>query len=569
MALTETRPDSPASSASEHIEPGTVEGLLGTGDHKTIGRLFIGAGVVGLVGGLVMGVVAAVYAGNFDDLAPDAIDYLPQVWSLSRDLVMFGGLVPILLGLGIYLIPLQIGAPSLAFARGASGALWTWLLGTALLVLATVFNGGPGGGRRDFVVLWAAALAMMVGAAAWALVCIAATILGARTQGMSLDKAPLTTWSYLVFALVGLFSLPIVMAELLMAFLRIRYFHLPITESTQLTAVGDGFSLAPSIYWLGIPILGMAADIVGVHSERPVQMHKAVMGAIGLFGVLTFGSDVVGLASLRGVDFDNGFLVVGLAAAVLPVLGTLGLVGESIRLGVLVPRVPLVGALASGLLLLLATVVSLLGLVKPVMGFLDELFPDAIDMTNTLILNGTRFHEGIRALVVGAAVVALVGALHHWAPKIWGRRLGEPLGYVAVLAAAGGSVIWAIGEIAAGFDDQPWLPARPTEDFAAGLGALSLAGAAILAVGGLALLGNLAVSFLGTKPAGSSPNAWSGTTLEWATTSPPAAGNFPAPPIVRSPTPLADGELQYALIGGGEADEPDADPDDATPELEG
>ncbi|MEM9563658.1 MAG: cbb3-type cytochrome c oxidase subunit I [Actinomycetota bacterium] len=569
MALTETRPDSPAPSASEQIEPGTVEGLLGTGDHKTIGRLFIGAGVVGLVGGLVVGVVAAVYAGNFDDLAPDAIDYLPQVWSLSRDLVMFGGLVPILLGLGIYLIPLQVGAPSLAFARGASGALWTWLLGTLLLVLATIFNGGPGGGRRDFVILWAAALAMMVGAAIWALVCIAATVLGARTQGMSLDKAPLTTWSYLVFALVGLFSLPIVMAELLLAFLRVRYFHLPITESAELTAVGDGFSLAPSIYWLGIPILGMAADIIGVHTERPVQMHKAVMGAIGLFGILSFGSDVVGLGSLRGVDFDNAFLVVGLAAAVLPVLATLGIVGESIRLGVIVPRVPMVGALVSGLLLLLATVVSLLGLVKPVMGFLDELFPDAIDMTNTLILNGTRFHEGVRALVVGAVLVGLIAAMHHWAAKIWGRRLGDPLGYLAVLAAAGGSVVWAVGEIAAGFDDQPWLPARPTEDFAAGLAILSVAGAAILAAGALALLGNLAISFLGTKPAGSSPNTWSGTTLEWATASPPVAGNFPAPPIVNSPTPLADGELEYALVGGGEAAEADGGADDATPELEG
>ncbi len=549
MALTETRPDTPVSPVVVGAQAGSVEGLLGTGDHKTIGRLFIAGGALGLVGGLVVGIVAAFYAGNFDDLAPDALDYLPQVWSLSRDLVIFGGLVPLLLGLGIYLVPLQVGAPSLAFSRGAAGALWTWFLGTDLLILSYVFNGGPGGGRRDFVVLWAASLAMMVGATVWALVCLAATILGARTQGMSLDKAPLTSWSYLVFALVGLFSLPIVMAELLMAFLRIRYFHIPIAESAQLTAVADGFSLAPSLYWLAIPVLGMAADIIGVHTDRPIQMHKAVMGAIGLFGILTFGADVVGLGSLRPVDFDNAFLVVGLIAAILPVLGTLALAGDSLRFGSFVPRVPLVGALLSGLLLLLATVVSLLGLVKPIMGFLDELFPDSIDMTNTLILNGTRYHEGIRALVVGAVLVGLIAALHHWAIKIWGRRLAEPLGYLAILAAAGGAVIMAVGEIAAGFDDQPWLPARPTEDFASGLGALSLIGAAVLAAGAAVVLANLAMSFLGSKPAGSSPNAWTGTTLEWATPSPPPPGNFPAPPIVTSATPLADGELQYALIG--------------------
>ena len=558
MALTETRPATHAPSAAAEVAPGTVEGLLGTGDHKRIGRLFIGAGIVGLVGGLVLGIASVFYANNFDDLQTDAIDYLPQVWSLSRDLVLFGGLVPILIGLGVYLVPLQVGAPSLAYARGAAASFWTWLLGAGLLILATVFNGGPGGGRRDFVVLWAASLAMMVGAVVWALVCLAATVLGARTTGMTLDRVPMTTWSFLVFALIGLVSLPVTMAELLMAFLRVRYFHIPITESAQLTSVGDGMNLAPSIYWLAIPLLGIAVDIIGVHTGRPIQMHKAVMGAIGLFGILTFGADVVGLASLRPLDFDNAFLVVGLAAAVLPVLGTLGLAGDSIRLGSFVPRVPVIGALLSGLLLLLATVVSLLGLVKPVMGFLDELFPDSIDMTNTLILNGTRFHEGVRGLVVGAVLVAVIAALHHWAVKIWGRRLAEPLGYLAILAAAGGAVILAIGEVAAGFDDQPWLPARATDDYASGLAAISLIGAAVLAAGAVVLLANLVISLAGTKPAGSSPTAWKGSTLEWATASPPPVGNFPGPPIVTSATPLDDGELRYALVGAdGEVDSAD------------
>ena len=516
------------------------------------------------MGALALGIVSSWYANNFDDLAPGSIDYLPQVWSMSRDLALFGGLVPILLGLGIYLVPLQVGAPSLAFARGAAASLWTWFLGAGLLILAYILNGGPGGGRRDFVVLWAASLAMMVGAAIWSLVAIASTVLGARTQGMTLDRVPFTSWSYLVFALVGLFTLPILLAELLMAYLRIRYFHVPIAESAQLTAVADGVNLGPSIYWLGIPLLGMAADIIGVHTERPVRMHRSVLGAIGLFGILTFGAHVVGLASLRPIDFDNAFLVVGLAAAVVPVLATLGLVGDSIRSGSFIPRVALVGALLSGLLLLLATAVSLLGLVKPVMGFLDELFPDSIDMTNTLILNGTRYHEGIRALVVGAALVGLIAALHHWSVKIWGRRLAEPLGYLAVLAAAGGAVLLAVGEVAAGFDDQPGLPARATDDFATGLGVLSVVGSAVLAAGALVLVANLAMSFLGTKPAGSSPTVWKGPTLEWATASPPVAGNFPGPPIVSSPTPLADGELQYALTGSEEADGDGGD--DAAPD---
>lgn len=554
MALTETRPDSDARATSAARPATTVDSLLGTGDHKVVGRLFIGGGIIGLVGGLVLGVVAVVFANNYDDLAADAVDYLPQVWSMSRDLVVFGGLVPILVGVGIYLVPLQVGAPSLAFPRGAAAALWTWFLGTDLLILAYVFNGGPGGGRRDFVVLWAASLAMMIGALVWALVCIAVTILGARTQGMSLDKAPFTSWSFLVFALVGAFSLPIVMAELLLAFLRIRYLHLPISQSAQLTGVMDSVNLAPALYWLAIPTLGMAADIVGVHTERPVRMHKPVMGAIGLFGILAFGADVVGMASLRTVDFDNALLVVGLLAAALPVLAVLALAGDSLRLGAFVPRTALIGALLSGLLLLLATVAALLAVIEPVQGFLDELFPDSIDMTNTLVLNGTRFHEGIRALVVGAVLLSLIAALHHWSPKIWGRKMAEPLGIIALLVTAAGAVVLAAGEVAAGYDDQPWLPARATDDYASGLAVISLIGAVILAVGPVVLGANMAVSFLGSKRAGSSPVPWKGQTLEWAAASPPPVGNFPAPPIVTSPTPLADGELQYALVPGADAE---------------
>ncbi len=559
MALTETRPTTTSPVADADRRAPIIEGMLGTGDHKTIGRLFIGGGLIGLIGGLVVGVVSVFYGYNFDDPAAGAWDYLPQVWSLSRELVMFGGLVPVMVGLGLYLVPLQVGAPSVAFPRGAAAALWTWLLGTGLLILAYVFNGGPGGGRRDFVVLWAASLAVMLGALVWALVCLATTILGARTVGMTLDRAPITTWSYLVFALVGIFSLPIVMGELLLSFLRVRYLHLLITDSAQLAAVGDGFSLAPAVYWLAIPVLGMAVDIIGVHTGVPVRRHREIMGAIGLFGILAFGADVVGLASVRGVDFNNGLLVVALLSAVLPVLATLGLAGDSIRRGAFVPRVPLVGALLSGLLLLLATVVSLLGLVEPIMGFLDSLFPDSIDMTNSLVLNGTRFHEGVRALVVGATAIGMIAAIHHWSVKIWGRRLAEPLGFLALLATAGGSVIFAIGEVAAGVDDQPWLPQRAFDDYPTGLATISLVGAAILAAG-VALAGaNLAMSVIGSKPAGTGASPWTGTTLEWATPSPPPPGNFPGPPIVRSAHPLADGEVQYALVGaeGTDGDGPE------------
>lgn len=548
MALTKTRP---AETGSDGADVGAVpsftpDGFLGSVDHKPIGRMFIGGGVIFGLAGLIVGLVAALESsdGSAFQIARDA-DEFAQIWSISRDLAIFGGLVPMLIGIGLYIVPLQIGAPSLAFARGASGAFWTWLLGTGLLVVAYLLNGGPGGGRRDFVVLWACSLAMMIGAAVWALIVLTSTILGARTVGMTMDRMPFTSWAYFMFSLHAIFSLPIVMAELLLVLLRVRYGHLDV-GTAALTGVLDGISLAPSIYWLGLPALGIAADVIGAHTGVPILQRRITMVAITAFELLAFGQSLVGMVTERAVDFDNSLMVAGLLAAPLPVLAVLGLGGNSLRRGTLRIKAALVAVLVSGLLLLAATLASLLGLVEPIMGYLDELFPGSVDMTNSLVLNGTTFHEGVRGLVMAAALLAIIGALHHWAPKIWGRTLAEPMGLLSVLLAAGGGLVWAVGEIGAGFADQTYYPASvTTTDGQQVFGYIALIGIALLAGSAAVLGGNILSVTASRKPAGTSGVDWSGLTLEWATASPPPLGNFPAPPIVSSAVPLADGELAY------------------------
>lgn len=512
---------------------------------------------------MALGLVAAFESadGSGFQIARDGDEYT-QIWSVGRDLVMFGAVVPMLIGLGIYLVPLQIGASSLAFSRGATGAFWTWALGADLLLISYVLNGGPGGGRADFVMLWTTGLGLMLGGLVWALVVLLSTILGARTVGMTTDRVPFTTWGFFVFSLVGLFSLPVTMAELLLGYLRVRYGHLPVTESEILAGVMDGVSFAPSIYWLGIPVLGMGVDMIGTHTGVPVSARKPIMAALTAFGVLSFGADLIGMASLRPREFNNALLVLGLLGAGLPVLAILGLSGSSIRKGEVKMRAALLGALLSGVLILAAAAVSLLGVVEPIMVLLDNIAPDAIDLTNTLVVNGTALHEAVRVLVIGATVVGLIGALHHWANKIWGRRLTESLGMLSLLLAAGGSVLWAAGDLIAGIADRPFYSASAevqaefsgsglvdTVGFVSAVGALGLVGAAVL----LGL--NLATNLMSSKPSGSGAGNWTGTTLEWATASPPGIGNFPGPPIVTSATPLADGDLRFDGFGPAGTDE--------------
>ena len=542
MALTQTRPETETRSetAVEHA-PLTIDGLLGTADHKTIGRAWLVAGTLFLAAATVLSALAGLEAVDLSgfSLLEDGEEFT-QVWSLGRELLLFGALVPMVIGLATYLVPLQIGAPAVAFARGAAGAFWTWLLATVLLIAAYLLNGGPGGGQGDFVVLWAISLGVMIAALLWAMTIIATTILTVRTRGMTLDRVPFSTWSFLLFSLLGLFTLPIVIAELVVIYIQVRHGFLPVGEREGLAALLDGLSVAPAVYWLGVPVLGMAVDMIGVHSQKAVSAHKAVLAAIGVFAVFAYGADFVGLATLRPIDNTNELLPVIVAAAVLPVLAVLGLAGSSLRGGEIQMGTPLLGALIGGLLLLLATAVAILGQAEAAALGLIDLGVD-LDEDQLLILGGTTFHDGIRGLVSGAALVTLVGALHHWGPKVWGRRLSAPLGLLAILTAAGGAVVWATGAILAGVDDQAAYPVSTLTggDNVEFFNGIAFIGLALVAVSAIVTFINVLGAAVGS-PQRDGGERWSGLTLEWATTSPPPHGNFASAPVVSSPTPLAD-----------------------------
>ncbi|MEM9615850.1 MAG: cbb3-type cytochrome c oxidase subunit I [Actinomycetota bacterium] len=553
MALTETRPETDVVPAGEPSPSATLDGLIGSSDHKTIGRAWIVLGLLVLVVGAAVSAVAGFEATSLSGYTVvDDGEMFTQIWSMGRELLLLGGIVPILIGLATYLVPLQIGAPAIAFPRGAAVSFWTWFIGVDLLVIAYVLNGGPGGGVEDMVVLWALSLGMILAGLTLAMVIIAATILGARAQGMVLERVPQTTWSFLVFSLIGIFTLPIIIAELVMVYVQARYGFLPLGERNRLTGVLAGLSLAPGIYWPAIPVLGMAVDAIGVHTGRPVKAHRQVMLAVGFLGTMAFGMDFFAMASVRTIDFNHELLIVAVGLSVLPVLGVLGLSGSSIRGGRPKINAPLAGSLIAGLLILLATAVSLLGLLEPIALFLADDLGLNVDLNAVLVLNGTAFHDGVRGLVLGAVVVGLIAGLHHWSTKIWGRRAAQPLGFLAILAAAGGAVFWGAGGVLAGVDDQAAYPVSVLTGGGnvAAFNTLAWIGMLLLLAGTVVGLLSVAGPIIGAGSRDDDP--WTGATLEWLAGSPPSVGNFDVPPVVTSATPVAD-------LADEEADETDAE----------
>ncbi len=533
--------------SNESVEAALFDRTLGTGDHKTVGRLWIFSGLALGLAGLVLRLVSAIEQLDTGSVSMlEDANELVQVWSMSRELLVFGGIVAVLVGIGTFIVPLQVGASAIAFARGAAAAYWMWLASAAMLVAAYIGNGGPGGGVRDFVVLWALALGGMMAAIVWALVCIATTVIGARAPGMKLEMVPLTSWSFFVFALLGLLTVPVQIGQLIISFIDVRGGYQSLVDTTSLSAVMDTITIAPSVYWLAIPVLGIALDAIAVHADRPLRFRQSTMVAIGLLALTAFGADVTSFGRRTGgIDFNNALLVIALLASILPILAALALAGESLRVGKPGFTVPLGASLAAGLMVLAGAAVSLLGAVEPIVGFIIDVNnaltdrTDVPDLPEALMLNGTTFNAGVTALVVTGALLGCLAGVSHWAHKIWGHRANAGLGSLALLSIGGGGALWAVGEVLGGFDGQPALPAIADTDGLASVGnLLVLLGVAGAAAGvGLTLLIAASAGFTKT---GSQSEPWIGTTLEWTTTSPPPLGNFDSQPRVTSANPVLD-----------------------------
>jgi heme/copper-type cytochrome/quinol oxidase subunit 1 len=547
MAMTDTRPDTDVEpSATPAAERGDVDAVLGTGDHKTLGRLWIALSSLFLVAALVLAVVAGIERFDLASfVVVDDAEMYAQLWSLATVSLLFLGVVPLLIGVATYVVPLQVGASTLAFPRGAAAAFWCWLASSVLLVVSTIFNGGPGGGRMDFTSMWVVALGAVLVSLLWALVCVLTTIIGLRAQGMSLDRAPLSAWSFLVFGAIGLATLPLMVGELLVAYLRVRYGDLDAGPvRVVLTQVTDTVGLAPGIYWVAIPALGLMLEMVTAHAGTPLRQHRVAMSLLGLFGLLAFGGYVLSYLTLRDtVALDNGLKVLQVLVVPLVVIGLVGLGADSLRRGRSGYRGPLLAGLVSGAMLLLATLVVLLAQVEHILTFVEDLFDRSIDIPSWLALSTTTVHDGVRVLVIGSALVAAVGAVQHWGHKIYGRALDPGIAVLAAAAIALGTVLWGVAEVVSGLLEQPREPllSAAVRDGVELLNVIATLGAAVAALGVLAFAANLALSTLGRR--GSVDEPWRGLTLEWATPSPPPPGNFPEAPVVRSATPLADLEV--------------------------
>ena len=529
-------------SVPESASTPAVASWLTSADHKVVGRLFIGSGLVGFLGGLVLAVLVAferIDAEGYQLLDDGAAS---QILAAARLLLTYGGVVPIVIGLVVAIVPLQLGARSLAYSRTAAAGFWMWLTGLGLAIASIIGNGGPGGGEAEMVDLYLASTVVMYLGIGMVALSVAVTALTSRAPGMGLLRAPMFSWASFVGSITLLMAVPTVIGTTIYLYVDHRYARAGFGGNY---GVGDwvGWALSqPFTYVLAIPVLGFVLDLVPVMGRTRLAQRAAGNVAVGVVGVAVLTAVVHSTVTLPWTG--DGFLS-GIGTKIADLL--------PFALLNLVPLLGLLGVLATALLTLKTAkprvaaplVFGVLGLLMILLGAASHVLYAIEDAG----LGGTIYEAGSYVAVTFGTAMLAFGAVSYWGPKLWGRTISDKAAIPLALLAFLGTVLGSIPYMIAGFADQP---AGALDGFAYSgpqefWNLLTTAGFALVLLSSLAFVGLAVRSFTSGDAAGDDP--WDGTTLEWATSSPPPVDNFADVVVVGSDHPLADMKNNSGKVG--------------------
>lgn len=532
MAVTETPPETvdAASATAPSPTPSQPTGLaavLGSGDHKVIGRLYI---VTSLVLGAL--VVALGVAFGVEGIKPETLqvfdtDSVFQLFTLARVGTIFFLGLPLVIGVAMVVVPLQVGAHTIAFPRAAAASYWGWLLGSGLLLASYIMNGGPYGGSTEGVNLWIAALGLIVLSVLLAAVSLATTVIALRPAGLFLSRTPLFAWSVLVAALMWILTLPVLFGLIVLMYVDHRH--------AGSTYIGSPTALYPSIQWLfrnpqiyvvAIPVLGFFGDVLQTVSGARMKLRGVAQGAIGAFGLLSFGAFLVAPSA----DALDSVLVVGMGLlAVVPLLALVAACADVFRTGSFKLRAGVLYAVSSFLILLLSVAAGALGSI-----------PDLLDApVKGGSINNNIFFLGVSHGTVLAAVIAGLGGIHWWATKVGRQPANEKIGMLAPLVLLVGAALAVIPDLVAGIVGEGLELSADYRGGLAGTNAAVTAGIALVGIGVLLAVVSFLPLFKRSEDEPADP--WNGLTLEWLAPTPPPLANFADDlPVITSAEPLID-----------------------------
>ncbi len=420
---------------------GAVAAWLTTTDHRRIGRLFMGFSVLWV---LSIVVVNAILGFERIDSASIAINEgaLPQLFAASRTLASFGVLIPLTLGLAIAVVPTQVGARSIMFARNATFGFYLWLFGTVVVVGSLIANGGPGGGSATMVDLYLLGLATTMLGLIVASISVIATVITARTAGTDLADVPVFSWAALIGAVSTVMTLPVALGTLIYVAVDHQYVKVAFGGNTEISTWLGWAMTQPQTFLYVIPVVGVLAELAPAVARKAQPLRGGVFVGIGLMSVALFGS-----VSQNIHDFEWSGTVSDKVQSFVPY-----------AMFNLLPLLGMVVVLGLALLALRSDTLKITPAFIPVfLGggmILTALLGNAVQLLSSAQLAGTVFEEGVLHYTTYGAVLVLWGAVAHWSTQLWGREL--PAQAVIGLGVLGfaGTVLAALPMYIAGFADQ-------------------------------------------------------------------------------------------------------------------
>jgi heme/copper-type cytochrome/quinol oxidase subunit 1 len=533
MTTIDTTAQASASSDDAGRALSSVAAWITASDHKRIGRLFLGSGLVAAIGVAAIGLLLALERIDADGYQLLSSGSVTQLVVAFRVLLGFAVVLPLLLGLAIAVVPLQLGARSLSMPRAAALGFWTWLFGTGMVVYSLALDGGPGGRESDMVDLFLVAMGLVILGGLLAAGSLVVSTITNRAPGMTLDRAPLLAWSALVGAVALVMMLPVAFGNVIYLFLDHRNARAAFGGSTGIGEWLGWVFTQPATIVLTIVALGAASDVVLTSVRSRAVARGGLLVGTGLVAVAALGglTQVQHNLPWEGDGFFDGFgdkladLLPYLIFNGLPTLGVLVVIGTlSIQLRMHRPR------------LTAAFVFSFLGLGMILTGAAANM----LYLIDDLRLQGTVFEEAVFVYLAYGAILVALGAVAHWGPKLWGRRLPDKALIPLALLGFAATVLASLPHLVAGFADQPggvvdgFSYSGPQELW----NGLVTAGHALMLLTVVSFVGLALRCFARGEVAGDDP--WDGTTLEWATSSPPPDDNFSEVMHVQSAEPLLD-----------------------------
>ena len=524
-----------------------LKSWLLTVDHKRIGLMYL-VGV--LFAFFVAGLVAVIFRAELltpevDLLAPATganvtaeaaaalgRDLYNKLFTLHGAMMVFVFIIPAIpAALGNFLLPLMLGAKDVAFPRLNLLSFYVWLTGTLVLVGAvlvgqldtgwtfyTPYSTSTGGGAP---VIMATLGAFILGFSSILTgLNFVVTVHKMRAPGLTWNRMPLMVWALYSTAVIQILATPVLAITLLLLIIEnifnVGIFNPAMGGDPVLFQHFFWFYSHPAVYIMILPAFGVISEIISIHSRKHIFGYKAIAlssVSIAIISFLVWGHHmfVSGQSEFAAALFSFLTFAVAVPTAIKVFSWVATLYGGSIALN---------APMLYGLMFLFTfTIGGLTGV------FLGALTVDVHFHDSYFVV--AHFHY----VMMGGTVVAFIGGLHHWFPKMFGKMYNEAHARVGAVLVFLGFNLTFFSQFLMGADGMPRRYAEYDPAYQ-GYHIASSIGSFVLAVGLVWILVYLVRGIVSGPKATANP--WGGASLEWATQSPPITHNFHETPHVDS-----------------------------------